>query len=125
MKEYTIYDKKTGEKVASGNAYDCADILGINVREIYRAGRAGENEKYRIDCDASYAHHHRDITKTLYTVYDRNDTVLCTGTSQECASFLGFRSLNSFYSIVSKTDKGMLHKYKFVKGKYELDELEE
>lgn len=50
--------------------------------------------------------------QTLYTVYDREDCVACIGNAQECQKFIGSRSLNSFWSTVSRQASGMRNRTK-------------
>ena len=45
--------------------------------------------------------------KTLYTVYNREDCVACIGNARECQKFIGSRSLNSFFSTVSRQASGL------------------
>jgi len=37
----------------------------------------------------------------LYAVYNKNDEIVCVGSSKECSNFLGV-TIDSFYTYVSK-----------------------
>lgn len=45
----------------------------------------------------------------VYFVYDKNETVLCSGSSQECADYLNI-DLTCFYSIHSRMRRGIQKK---------------
>lgn len=58
-----------------------------------------------------------------YTVYlSKTDEIVTSGTAKECAHQLG-KSINCFYSMVSKNTLGIHNKYSFVKEKVSVDEL--
>lgn len=57
----------------------------------------------------------RNDPKLSYTVYlAKNDTIIATGTAQECSEQMGCKNIDSFYSIVSKCRLGKHHKYDIV-----------
>lgn len=115
MVQFSIFDNFTGDKICEGNAYDCAEVLKCDAREIYHIG-VGRNRKYNAIRDDSASHKWRKGKRLVYTVYDKHDNVLCSGTSDECADFLGYKNSQRFLEIVSKTKKGITSKYTFVTG---------
>ena len=47
-----------------------------------------------------------------YTVYrKKDDVVLAQGSSEECRKALGFKTLQVFYSMVSRVNRGKTEKY--------------
>lgn len=47
-----------------------------------------------------------------YTVYrKKDDTVLAQGNAEECRKQLGFKTLQVFYSVVSRVNRGKTEKY--------------
>lgn len=49
--------------------------------------------------------------KNYYAIYlNKTDEIIATGSSKECAKTLGI-SLASFYSLVSKNNRGIQKKY--------------
>lgn len=62
------------------------------------------------------------VNRKFYVVYlnDGKDTIVATGSYRDCARIMGM-TIASFSSIVSKTKKGIYHKYTF----YELEEEDE
>ena len=49
--------------------------------------------------------------KKYYTIYlSAKDEIVVSGTARECAKKMK-KSLNSFYSLVSKNNLGKIHKY--------------
>ena len=56
-----------------------------------------------------------------YTVYlSKTDNIVASGTAKECAHQLR-KSINGFYSMVSKNTLGIHKKYSFVKEKVIID----
>lgn len=41
----------------------------------------------------------------------KNDRIVATGTSKECSRALGFKSVKTFYSVLSKNRSGQRHRY--------------
>lgn len=41
----------------------------------------------------------------------KDDTIVATGTSKECVRALGFKSVKTFYSVLSKNRSGQRHRY--------------
>ena len=55
----------------------------------------------------------------FYTVYDaKDDTIVASGSASECTDQLDFKSLDSFYCMISRVLKGQNRKYKVVKDFY-------
>lgn len=51
-----------------------------------------------------------------YTVYlAKNDQIVACGTSHDCQRQLGLASVDSFYSMVSRVQKGTNKKYEIYK----------
>jgi len=58
-----------------------------------------------------------------YTVYlKKNDEIVAQGTGHDCATTMG-KSLNGFHSLVSKTKKGIQHKYEVLIEELNQDEV--
>lgn len=62
------------------------------------------------------------VNRKFYVVYlnDGKDTIVAVGSYRDCAKILGM-SIENFSSTMSKTKKGIYHKYTF----YELEEEDE
>ena len=41
----------------------------------------------------------------------KNDSIVATGTARECTEQLGFKTVKSFYSVLSKNRSGKRHRY--------------
>ena len=60
--------------------------------------------------------HGNVMKKIYYTVYlSKTDEIIASGTGIECMKQLQKKSLNSFYSLVSKNLKGVHKKYNIYK----------
>ena len=116
MKHFEFRNKWTGELVCKGDAIECGKALGVTPGVIYDYGKWRTSQIYEVTCDNTLANKKRKSKRLLYTVYDRDDNIVCTGTAEECASILGYSSKNTFYSVVCKTKKGITSKYTFVTG---------
>lgn len=115
--EYTLYDRKSGRRLVSGTAEECATSVGYapaTIRQISRSGgsRYIKVERRKVGCAKADA--------CFYTVYLRkDDSLICCGTSYECAIAMNLGRKDSrkargiFYTIVCKTRKGELSKYAF------------
>lgn len=58
---------------------------------------------------------------SYYTVYiAKTDEIIASGIASDCAEQLG-KTLNGFYSMVSKNTLGIHKKYSFVKEKVAID----
>lgn len=54
--------------------------------------------------------------KIYYTIYlTKTDEIVASGTGKECMKQLNKKTLNSFYSLVSKSLKGVREKYTIYK----------
>ena len=54
--------------------------------------------------------------KIYYTIYlTKTDEIVASGTSKECMKQLNKKKINSFYSLVSKSLKGVHKKYTIYK----------
>ncbi len=57
------------------------------------------------------------MSNTYYTVYLNNtDDIVASGTAVECSQQMRIKT-NHFYSIVSKSNRGIHHKYTIIKEK--------
>lgn len=55
------------------------------------------------------------MARTYYTVYlKRTDEIVCCGTASECAKAMS-KTINGFYSMISKNNRGKHHKYEIYK----------
>jgi len=62
------------------------------------------------------------MKKIYYTIYlTKTDEIVASGTSKECMKQLNKKSLNSFHSLVSKSQKGIREKYTVYKEYLEED----
>ena len=58
-----------------------------------------------------------------YTIYlSKNDEVIASGTARTCMKQMNLKSINAFYSLVSKSAKGIRKKYTVVKDYETYDE---
>ena len=48
-----------------------------------------------------------------YTVY-KDDKIIAFGSSSQCTKKLGFKSIQSFYSLISRSKTGIRNHYAFV-----------
>ena len=55
------------------------------------------------------------LPRPFYTIYDKNDDIVCSGNSDQCAAALGCKSVDSFYCLVSRCLRGTEKKYTVVK----------
>lgn len=51
----------------------------------------------------------------FYMVYlAKDDTIVATGSAEECTKQMGLKNVHVFYTIVGKTRMGKLHKYEVI-----------
>ncbi len=51
----------------------------------------------------------------FYIVYlAKDDSIVATGSAEECTKQMGLRNVHSFHTIVGKTRKGLLSRYEIV-----------
>lgn len=114
MKQFSFFDEN-GKLLFTGDANECAEHFHYNVSYIYRLAKTGGGQM-KVVCDDTACHRRRLQHRVVYTVYNRYDDVICTGTADECVNALGLKNTSSFYSILTKSKRGKLQKYRFESG---------
>lgn len=110
---YRVYDNETGNKVAEGSAFECAELLGVPRTSFYAfVFRMNENRKakYRIETDKSNDYHAR-TSRNIYTVVSKStNKIVVKGNANECSSALSL-TIRSFYDLVSRAKKNQDRRY--------------
>jgi len=103
--------------------------------EIRRRNEAGESDTMiseALGIDQSYVSHwrrtlglkpqgiHKHRTKYIYYIWDsKTDELLFVGRASECAEFLGYTAIQSFYALASRSKHKRRNTYYVLKEKEE------
>lgn len=108
---YTVVDNRTGSVVCEeATACEAMRAMGMKARGTFYSAvsrvRTGENRRWTI----------KSTGKKSYTVYDNGtDFPVCVyATAREAKEKMGLKTMNSFYSTISKVRNGKNNRWTIV-----------